>query len=52
MQTVMFKNIFILPLGVMPYKTLKSAVYDLLTDMTIKNCTEDFNLIFGINKFS
>lgn len=36
----------------MPYKTLKSAVYDLLTDMTIKNFIEDFNLIFGINKFS
>lgn len=37
--TVMLKNICILPLGVMPYNTLKKAVCDLSTLLTVKNYT-------------
>lgn len=45
MQTVMFKDAFSLPPGVMPYKTLMSTIDDFLTDTTIKNFTEDFNIL-------
>lgn len=39
MYTVMLKNICILRLGVMPCNTLKKAVCDLSTLLTVKNYT-------------